>query len=115
MKTKKTIHGLYADYLDERLTALGAVRSNWRENEDTARPIGYHWRLTDAHANLVARLPKLPRKALKVLKAILADAIMCAKCYPGRRVSCSRRRDWWTAQAMYAGDEWTRDTVTAAA
>lgn len=48
---------------------------------------------------------------MEVLEAVLADAIVSAHLYPGRRVSYSRSRDHWVKRSRYTGLGFSRDIV----
>jgi hypothetical protein len=48
----------------------------------------------------------------EVLHGVLADGIVSAHLYPGRRVSYSRRTEHWAQRMRYTGPGWRRDVVT---
>jgi hypothetical protein len=48
----------------------------------------------------------------EVAEAIVADAIVSAHLYPDRRISYSRRAEYWAQRVRYAGKGFNRDTVT---
>ncbi|MGO4441638.1 hypothetical protein [Rhizobium sp. RAF56] len=48
------------------------------------------------------------------MAVIMADAIMSARCKPGRRISYSRRKGWWQHTERYRDRVFTYDTVVPA-
>ncbi|MFK3777273.1 hypothetical protein [Agrobacterium sp. NPDC089420] len=89
--------------------------AEWRKDPSRHRPLGYSWRIPSDELKALLNLPKMPTAAGDlVCEAIVADAIVSAHLYPGRRISYSRRAEYWAARIRYTGKGFNRDTVTLA-
>jgi hypothetical protein len=89
--------------------------AEWRKNPKRHRPLGFSWRLGEkAFLALLHRLGIEPMDTvfeMEVLEAILADSIVSAHLYEGRRVSYSRSRVHWVKRSRYTGRGFSRDIV----
>lgn len=86
---------------------------DWRKDPNRHRPLGFSWRISSEELKAVLDLPVMDTPMeQEVLEAIVADAIVSAHLYPGRRVSYSRRNEHWTQRMRYTGPGWRRDVVT---
>lgn len=87
----------------------------WRKDPNRHRPLGFSWRLGEeaflALLHLLGIEPMETVFEMEVLEAILADAIVSAHLYPGRRISYSRSRDHWVKRSRYTGRGFSRDVV----
>ncbi|MBW0366121.1 hypothetical protein [Ensifer adhaerens] len=89
--------------------------ADWRKDPSRHRPLGYSWRMPSEELKAILDLPKMRTPAGDVVcEAIVADAIVSAHLYPGRRISYSRRAEYWAARVRYTGKGFNRDTVTLA-
>ncbi|MGO8390536.1 hypothetical protein ACC760_07240 [Rhizobium ruizarguesonis] len=86
---------------------------DWRKDPTKDRPLGFSWRMRSEELNAVLDLPVMDTPLeQEVLDAVVADGIVSAHLYPGRRVSYSRRSEHWTQRMRYTGPGWRRDVIT---
>ena len=89
---------------------------DWRKDPNRHRPIGCSWRMSSEASEEVNSKFDLPVMETpleqEVFHGALADGIVSAHLYPGRRVSYSRRSEHWTQRMRYTGPGWRRDVVT---
>jgi hypothetical protein len=85
---------------------------DWRKNPNRHRPLGFSWRMPSEELKVLLDLPIMDTPMeQEVLEAVVADGIVSAHLYPGRRVSYSRRAEHWTQRMRYTGPGWRRDVV----
>lgn len=95
--------------------AESSAHTQWWNDPLRDRPLGYSWRMVSTGPAALLEIPTMPTKVgQQVIEAIVADAIVSAKRYPGRRISYSRRAQFWANRARYAGRGFNRDNVTFA-
>jgi len=95
--------------------AESSADAQWRNDPLRDRPLGYSWRMVSTGPAALLDIPTMPTKVgQQVIEAIVADAIVSVKRYPGRRISYSRRAQFWANRARYAGRGFNRDNVTLA-
>ncbi len=90
-----------------------ATDGDWRKDPSRHRPLGFSWRMRSEELKAVLDLPVMDTPLeQEVLDAVVADGIVSAHLYPGRRVSYSRRTEHWTQRMRYTGPGWRRDVIT---
>ncbi|TCQ07667.1 hypothetical protein C8J34_104128 [Rhizobium sp. PP-F2F-G36] len=89
--------------------------AEWRKDPERHRPLGYSWRMPSEELSILLDIPAMDTPTeQEVAEAIVADAIVSAHLYPDRRISYSRRAEYWAKRVRYAGKGFNRDTVTKA-
>lgn len=89
---------------------------DWRSDPNRHRPLGSSWRMSSEMVEGLRAVFNLPVMETpleqEVLHGVLADSIVSAHLYPGRRVSYSRRAEYSAQRLRYTGPGWRRDVVT---
>ncbi|MGO7087480.1 hypothetical protein AB9E14_07670 [Rhizobium leguminosarum] len=89
---------------------------DWRNDPNRHRPLGSSWRMSSEMVEGLRAAFDLPVMETplerEVLHGVLADSIVSAHLYPGRRVSYSRRAEYWAQRLRYTGPGWRRHVVT---
>ncbi len=87
--------------------------AEWRKDAKRHRPLGYSWRMPSEQLSALLDMPAMDTPTEQaVAEAIVADAIVSAHLYPDRRISYSRRAEYWAKRVRYTGKGFNRDTVT---
>jgi hypothetical protein len=87
----------------------------WRKDLTRHRPVGASWRIQSEELKKVIDVPVMEtRSEQEVVDTLTADAIISAHLYPDRRISYSRREEYWQRRVRYFGPAFRRNTVIKA-
>jgi hypothetical protein len=92
-----------------------SLDGDWRKDPARHRPVGLSWRMPSEELKKVLDCPVMETESeQEVADAFTADAIVSAHLYPGRRISYSRREEYWQKRVRYSGPSFRRSTVVKA-
>lgn len=81
---------------------MGSLRSDVTSRD---KPISFSWKADYEAISSFVELPAAKTAAgREAIAAIVYDAYMTSKQHPGRRISYSRRKDWYRSSKRYFGD-----------
>ncbi|NTC83361.1 hypothetical protein [Agrobacterium tumefaciens] len=92
-----------------------SLDGEWRNDPTRHRPVGMSWRMPSEELKKALDCPVMETESeQEVADALTADAIISAHLYPGRRISYSRREEYWQKRVRYSGPSFRRSTVVKA-
>lgn len=90
-------------------------RTHYSQDLSRDKPLSFRWKADYRKLSEVIELPSCKSaKAEKALASIVHDAAITANAEPDRRISYSRRKEFYRASDRYLGSDYGYDTVVPA-